>query len=525
MSLMVKYGLHPGTLKGELFGVLLERGIHGLKDSELAKSLQWRNPNQIPKTREQLMMTSVTVVHYNTEIDESHPGEVWLLGLMEGEYSDLSIEEKLSTIVAPIDLLHASSSFRMEVTYRIFAWTMKPFLCFYFSHYYEVALLNGKCSVLCKIISSEWCKLHYILNTLTVNIILFSRLNMSLVFFLFLYRILYMLLLNAFLAAFILVQGRKLRGYQLNNMACPGHTSGAKEDCTLKFHPIDSSGSISKFSDERFSTKEKNGKEREDIEGFISNLQKMYILLDLVCSRWSAKGGQITSGDMVIPDNYKITIASVLAACAHLGAFDHGIWVFQEMPNKDTLAWTAMISVLALHWYGNEAFDIFRQMETTGVKPNHVTFVGLLSACAHSGLVEKGRWCFRVMKRVYLIEPQLYRYAGMVDMLIRSMPMKPDTFVLGALYALIFTLCSTFVFNVMDFLSTPIPPIAISLAVILATIMFSPMLEDWVLRAKRDTILKGLARLALLMVGEKRVRIYIRAMSLTALDGCSQHNP
>ncbi|PQP97825.1 homeobox-DDT domain protein RLT3-like [Prunus yedoensis var. nudiflora] len=49
-----------------------------------------------------------------TEIDESHTGEVWLLGLMEGEYSDLSIEEKLSAIVAPIDLLHAGSSFRME---------------------------------------------------------------------------------------------------------------------------------------------------------------------------------------------------------------------------------------------------------------------------------------------------------------------------------------------------------------------------------------------------------------------------
>ncbi|KAL6283958.1 hypothetical protein ACE6H2_014887 [Prunus campanulata] len=52
-----------------------------------------------------------------TEIDESHTGEVWLLGLMESEYSDLSIEEKLSAIVAPIDLLHAGSSFRMEVTY------------------------------------------------------------------------------------------------------------------------------------------------------------------------------------------------------------------------------------------------------------------------------------------------------------------------------------------------------------------------------------------------------------------------
>lgn len=53
-----------------------------------------------------------------TEIDESHPGEVWLLGLMEGEYSDLSIEEKLNILVALIDLLCAGSSIRMEVKYR-----------------------------------------------------------------------------------------------------------------------------------------------------------------------------------------------------------------------------------------------------------------------------------------------------------------------------------------------------------------------------------------------------------------------
>ncbi|CAL2258594.1 unnamed protein product [Prunus armeniaca] len=124
-----------------------------------------------------------------------------------------------------------------------------------------------------------------------------------------------------------------------------------------------------------------------------------YILLDLVCSRWSAKGGQITSGDMVRPDNYKIKISSVLAACAHLGAFDPGIWA---------------------HGYLRRSCLASNVVETTGVKPNHVTFVGLLSACAHSGLAEKGRWCFRVMKRVYLIEPQLYHYASMVDMLSRA---------------------------------------------------------------------------------------------------------
>lgn len=50
-----------------------------------------------------------------SEIDESHPGEPWLLGLMEGEYSDLSIEEKLDVFVALIDLLCSGSTIRMEV--------------------------------------------------------------------------------------------------------------------------------------------------------------------------------------------------------------------------------------------------------------------------------------------------------------------------------------------------------------------------------------------------------------------------
>lgn len=57
------------------------------------------------------------VLKVYTEIDESHSGEVWLLGLMEGEYSDLSIEEKLNVLVTLIDLLRAGSNIRMEVNY------------------------------------------------------------------------------------------------------------------------------------------------------------------------------------------------------------------------------------------------------------------------------------------------------------------------------------------------------------------------------------------------------------------------
>ncbi|KAJ0968665.1 hypothetical protein J5N97_025582 [Dioscorea zingiberensis] len=176
----------------------------------------------------------------------------------------------------------------------------------------------------------------------------------------------------------------------------------------------------------------------------------------------------------------KITVASVISACASLGALDQGGWlhgylrrcgmeldvvigtalidmygkcgclaraleVFDEMPEKDVLAWTAMISAFAIHGLGEEAFSLMQKMEKNGTRPNRVTFGALLSACAHAGMVERGWWCFDLMKRVYMIEPQQQHYACMVDllgraglfdeaeMLIGSMAVEPDTFVWGAL--------------------------------------------------------------------------------------------
>ncbi|VFQ88233.1 unnamed protein product [Cuscuta campestris] len=187
---------------------------------------------------------------------------------------------------------------------------------------------------------------------------------------------------------------------------------------------------------------------------------------------------QISSDDKTIPD--KITMANVITACASLGAIDHGEWVhgflkrskiecdtviatalvdmygkcgrvdkafqvFKEIKRKDVLAWTSMISIFALHGNAKRVFELFKDMETAGVKPNHVTFTSLLSVCAHSGLVEKGRWVFNAMKSLYSLDPQAQHYACFVDLLgraglfdeaeglIRSMPMEPDVFVWGAL--------------------------------------------------------------------------------------------
>ncbi|CAL2224942.1 unnamed protein product [Prunus armeniaca] len=132
MSLMVKYGLHPGTLKGELFEVLLERGIHGLKDSEFAKSLQISELNLSNgiEELEYLIGSTLSNTKDSGAVDDDlgdrgtcssdddsgyNSGNSKLKKLTYMKYGkNLSIEEKLSAIVAPIDLLHACSSFRME---------------------------------------------------------------------------------------------------------------------------------------------------------------------------------------------------------------------------------------------------------------------------------------------------------------------------------------------------------------------------------------------------------------------------
>ncbi|KAA8533810.1 hypothetical protein F0562_031327 [Nyssa sinensis] len=146
--------------------------------------------------------------------------------------------------------------------------------------------------------------------------------------------------------------------------------------------------------------------------------------------------------DAVSPD--KITIASVLSACASLGVIDHGKWVHSYL-KRSGLKCDMVIGTALVDMYGKEAFDLFTEMESLGVRPNSVTFVGLLLACAHSGLVEKGRRCFDMMRSVYLFEPQVQHYACMVDILsraalfdeveglIRTMPVEPDVFVWGAL--------------------------------------------------------------------------------------------
>lgn len=93
---------------------------------------------------------------------------------------------------------------------------------------------------------------------------------------------------------------------------------------------------------------------------------------------------------------------------------------FDNLTEKNSASWTAMISGYAVHGLGHEALLLFEQMQKLGLEPDHFTFVSILMACSHAGLVEEGLEYFYEMHRIYSIRPRLEHYTCVVDMLARA---------------------------------------------------------------------------------------------------------
>ncbi|KAJ0988876.1 hypothetical protein J5N97_007232 [Dioscorea zingiberensis] len=101
------------------------------------------------------------------------------------------------------------------------------------------------------------------------------------------------------------------------------------------------------------------------------------------------------------------------------GSIDKASKAFVEMNTRTLISWTSMITAYSQHGRAKEAIQLFEQMRLAGVRPNHVTFVGVLSACAHAGMVNEAQHYFSMMKNEYGIKPVMDHYACMVDMFVR----------------------------------------------------------------------------------------------------------
>ena len=129
---------------------------------------------------------------------------------------------------------------------------------------------------------------------------------------------------------------------------------------------------------------------------------------------------------------------------AKCGPIDMAFKVFKYLPKRNVVAWNAMLGGLAMHGRGKFVLDIFPKM-IEEAKPDDLTFMAVLSACSHSGLVDQGYHYFRSLESEYGTTPKIEHYACMVDilgraghleeavMLIKKMPMCPNEVVLGSL--------------------------------------------------------------------------------------------
>lgn len=133
---------------------------------------------------------------------------------------------------------------------------------------------------------------------------------------------------------------------------------------------------------------------------------------------------------------------------ASCGEIEAAFGVFRRMKQRTVVSWTCMITGFAKHGFGDEALSVFQWMqsaEDNSVRPDEITFLGVLCACSHSGYVDEGRHYFQSMTVNWGLEPRIEHYGCMVDLLsraglldeahevVRSMPMKPNDVVWGAL--------------------------------------------------------------------------------------------
>ena len=136
---------------------------------------------------------------------------------------------------------------------------------------------------------------------------------------------------------------------------------------------------------------------------------------------------------------------SVVDMYSKCGRVEMARKAFRRIKEKNILSWSAMIAGYGMHGHGQEALEVFNEMRGSGLKPNYITFVSVLAACSHAGLLNEGRHWYNAMRKEFGIEPGIEHYGCMVDLLgrarcldeayglIKEMKVKPDAAMWGAL--------------------------------------------------------------------------------------------
>lgn len=143
----------------------------------------------------------------------------------------------------------------------------------------------------------------------------------------------------------------------------------------------------------------------------------------------------ILEHSLPIKDKLSVALIDMYSKC---GSIDEAVNVFEVLERKDVDHWNAMIGGFARHGLGDMAFKLLMEMQRIPLMPDDITFIGVLNACGHSGLLKEGQICFELMRRIHKMEPKLQHFGCMVDILgraghiedairfIEEMPIKPN---------------------------------------------------------------------------------------------------
>ncbi|GAB4861874.1 hypothetical protein Ancab_037129 [Ancistrocladus abbreviatus] len=102
------------------------------------------------------------------------------------------------------------------------------------------------------------------------------------------------------------------------------------------------------------------------------------------------------------------------------GSIEEARQIFDAVRNDSIVSWTAMINGYAEHGHCEEAIDLFEKIPQANLMPDSVTFIGVLTACSHAGLVDLGFRYFDSMRSKYHINPTKEHYGCMIDLLCRA---------------------------------------------------------------------------------------------------------
>ncbi|KAK7261843.1 hypothetical protein RIF29_28166 [Crotalaria pallida] len=119
--------------------------------------------------------------------------------------------------------------------------------------------------------------------------------------------------------------------------------------------------------------------------------------------------------DSILP-----VLSALITMYGRCGEITLGQRVFDNMKNRDVVSWNSLIAIYGIHGFGKKAIQIFENMIHQGVSPSYISFLTVLGACSHAGLVEEGKNLFKSMHSKYRIHPGMEHYACMVDLLGRA---------------------------------------------------------------------------------------------------------